>query len=167
MRLNFPLTPMLLAAALACVGCGPPANFAGMYTIAATDGPNDCGFMGWTAGTMSSGTPVTITQATGDPHATMVVGGGAGVYLAVLAGTATIPGTVSGSSADFPATGTAAGNMGACHYFINTDIRANLSGDTLTGTITLTPSTNHDASCGALDTCHNTINFNGTRPPSM
>lgn len=161
------LAPFLLAAALAGAGCAPPANFAGMYTLAATNGPNDCGFMSWTAGMMSSGTPVTITQATGDSHATMVVGGVAGAYLGVLAGTATIPGTVAGASADFPAAGTTAGNMGACHYFINTDIRATLSGDTLVGTITLTPSTNHDPSCGVLETCHNTINFNGTRPPSM
>lgn len=161
------LSLVLVAGALATAGCGSPANFAGNYTVASTNDANACGFSGWMAGAMSSGNPAVITQAAGDSHATIMIGGGGGVLLTLIAGSATVSGTVSGSSATFTAPGTAAGNMGACHYFVTTTIDAQLSGDTLTGTVTLTPMTNGDPSCGVLSTCHNTIRFNGTRPPSM
>ena len=154
---------VVLAFALIVAGCASPANFAGAYSnVVITNGNDMCGLSGWTNGTMTTA-PVNIDQAMGASAATLVVNGTAGVYVGVLTGDNHLAGTVSGNDADFSRDGTTMLMNGACAYTLDMDVSIHLSGEQISGTVTYTPRTNHDPSCGLLETCHNTQTVLGTR----
>ena len=147
-------------------GCSDdPVNVAGDYSVNITNGPNNCQFDNWTEGTSSTGISVTITQASGSSSANVSVNGVAGTYLDVILGSHQFDSSVDGQHVDGQIVGTMSGHKGNCTYQLTADLGAGLTGDTLTGTITYTPTTNHGSDCAVLDSCHNTENFNGLRPP--
>lgn len=150
--------------ALLAVGCAP-ADVAGNYMAATTSEENECSFSWWTEGDMSAGIPVVVTQDGGEFTADVQgLGGGA---LALITGHgSTFVGEVGGSHLHGRIVGTTNATSGGCSYTITVDLDADLSGDTLTGTLTYRPVTNHAAECGALETCSNVQRFNATRPPT-
>jgi hypothetical protein len=154
---------------LAC-GCGgddddaPPVDVEGMYTVATTNGPNDCALMSWTPGESSMGIPVTITQSGAD--FTADVGGAARVGLDLSIGAHVFSGRVSGNRLTATLVGTRPYSAGACTSTLNAELEATLTGDVLEGVIHYDPQTNGAADCGVLNSCENDQDFNGTRPPT-
>ena len=60
--------------------------------------------------------------------------------------------------------GTKTATQGSCSYTVNVGVAATLdSNNVLSGTLTYTPATNADASCGVLNSCSNTQTVAGTR----
>ena len=145
-------------------GCSSsPANVAGNYTLAITNGANGCNFPSFTVGSQATGIPLVMTQS-GD-SATATINGLAAVDLDALLGTNVFPGTIDGDNLDLKLQGSSSKMMGNCAYTVNAEIRANLSTDTLTGQVTYTDATNNNSDCAALQGCSTVQDFNGTRPP--
>jgi hypothetical protein len=156
--------PFILVAALAASCSTPPANFAGSYTVAITNGDNGCTFPNWQMGSMSSGIPFTITQSGED--ATGVVGGLTATFLDLWLGSASFSGKVTASSAELTLFGTRQQQKGQCSYTINATVDSTLVKDTIQGTITYTALTNMAPDCAGLTGCRTLMAFNGTRPPT-
>lgn len=153
---------LLLLAILA--GCGSsPVDAQGNYSISVTNGPNGCNFMNYTVGNSSTGVMVAITQQ-GTNASADVMGGGGFILDAVLGGHV-FTGTVDGDQLDLKLAGTHANQSGNCTYTYNGEIKAALSGDTLTGTIDYVAATNGNSDCASIQGCVTTQDFNGTRPP--
>jgi hypothetical protein len=159
------LRPLIFASALATIaGCSvAPANVTGTYTTNLTNGANGCMFSNWTEGNVTSGIPIMLTQS--GTAVTGTVMGAAATYLDVLLGSHVFVGNVSGHELDLVLHGSRSATTGGCTAMANAEIHGTLVGDTLTGTITYSAVTNHDPSCGYLETCTSTQSFNGVRPP--
>jgi hypothetical protein len=159
-------TARLLLVVLAAVACGSdePADVAGNYTLALTNGDNSCGFDGWTAGAITTNVPLTITQA--DAQVTATVGGVAGAYVELVLGARVFTGEVDGAHLDLVLYGSRSATEGNCTFTINAEVEADLDGDLLEGEIRYRPATNGNPDCAPLDGCANVQAFNGTRPPS-
>lgn len=157
----------LPVALLSALGCGdddpPPADFAGEYTLAITNGASTCPLDTWTEGTSSTGVPLTIAQD-GD-SVTVTVGGAGAVGLGLLIGAATLEGTVDGDTMTLTRPGTRAFSAGSCAFTIDARAAADLDGDALTGEIVYRPNANDSPDCAGLASCKATQRFNGTRPP--
>ncbi len=149
--------------ALALVSCGnAPADVAGSYTVALTNGANGCMFMDWTVGESTSGVGLVITQD-GDAFTGTVTGAVAGA-LDLYVGSHEFNGTVSGTHLD----GTLVGrplSMGTCAYTLNIDLDGELDGDLITGSLRWYGDANSSPDCGMWATCETLQAFNGTRPP--
>jgi hypothetical protein len=151
---------VLSAFAVAC--SGSPTNFAGSYTMTVKSNANTCGFQNWTDGSTTAGIAATFTQD--GTNAQLNVQGLIGTYLALVVGTSSFQGTVSGNAFTSEFLGTKTATQGACSYTINVGVAATLdSNNVLSGTLTYTPATNADASCGVLNSCNNTQTVSGTR----
>ena len=157
---------LLALVVVAGVGCGEddPANVAGNYTIAVTNGVNGCNFPDWTPGQTTPNIPVTVTQD-GDA-ATATVSGLSGVFVEARLGSRTFNGKVGSSSMRLELFGTRSTTQGQCAFTVNGLLRADIDGDILQGSITYTTATNHAPDCGALENCESVQAFNGTRPPT-
>ena len=149
------------AFSFAC-GSSAPTNFAGTYTLTTTENANDCSLPNWTQG---SSTTFTATFTQDGTNAQITVQGAAALFLDVYVGTPTFQGTVSGDTFTTEYIGTKTGTQGTCSFTVNIGISASLnSNNVISGTITLTPVTNHDAACGAMNTCvDNTETVSGNR----
>ncbi len=156
---------------LALAGCGsssnsgaPPADFSGVYSVAITNGQNGCGFANWTVGKKSNGTPVTITQS--GASASADVGGVARIDYDVLLGSHVFPGTVSGTGMAATIHGTTSFKKGTnCTYQVTANLAATLSGNSISGNVNYTTTTNGGSDCGTLNGCASTQSFAGSRPP--
>ena len=154
---------LVFAAVAACSG-GTPTNFAGTYSVTVTNQANACGFQNWTEGNSTAGIGVTITQdgSTAQVQVQGVVGG----LLTLFTGTNTMQGSVSGDTftGEILGTKTATLSNTACSYTVNTKLAATLDANSvISGTLTYTPITNGDPSCGAYNTCSNNQTVSGNR----
>jgi len=165
MRILFALASILTVAACGGDDGGPPADVAGMFTLATTNGANDCMFDRWNAGESAMNIPLTLTQSGSEFHATL--GGAGAVAFDLSFGRHDFDGTVSGEHLDGTLEGRMSFSMGTCTATLNGHMEATLSGDVITGTFFYIPQTNDAADCGVLNSCENEQQFNGTRPPSM
>jgi hypothetical protein len=162
-RMRFRKLFVLSAFAFAC-GNSTPTNFAGTYTLTTTENANDCNLANWTPGSTTTFTAVFTQDGTA---AQLTVQGAVALFLDLVVGTATFQGTVSGNTFTTELIGTKSATEGACSYTSNIAISATLdSNSVISGTLTLTPVTNGDPSCGAKNTCSNgeTISGNRTAP---
>lgn len=148
---------------IALGACAAPADVAGDYSVSVTNGANECDFVGWTEGNSETGIPVTVTQA--DDQVQLDVGGASGLALDFVVGSSLFSGQVSGDRARAALIGDNAGSQGECTYTVTVDLDARVDGDVIQGTLEWRPVTNGHPDCGALETCTNTQDFNGTRPP--
>ena len=140
-----------------------PTNFAGTYAFTETENADNCNFGSstWTQGSTSTFTGNFTQDGTA---AQITVTGAVALYLDLVVGTATFQGTVSGNTFTTEFIGTKKTTDGACSYTENIGISASLdSNSVISGTITLTPVTNNDPSCGAKNSCSNTETLSGNR----
>ena len=150
-----------LLAVVIVAGCTPPANIAGTYTVAVTDGQNGCAFPNFTQGTVTNGIPFTVTQ--NGASATGTVGGVVGVYLGLTFGNNVFTGTVLGNGFLLKLTGTNTLNQGSCAYTLDAVASGSIVGSAISGQIDYTSVTNNSAACGSLVGCHTDQTFSGTR----
>lgn len=142
-----------------------PANVAGDYTVALTDGDNGCmlggGFM---KGTQASGIDVTITQS--GSSATALVGGVAGSALTLTIGSNSLTGSVDGDQVTLTHAGTVPQTqVPMCEYTITAEIDGTLTNDALAGQVRYTAADNGGTGCPAIHGCVSTQDFSGSRPP--
>lgn len=158
------LAVLVLLGAFGCGGDGDTVDASGEYTLAVTNGDNECGYDGWTEGEQSSGIPFLVTQDD-DANLTATIDGAAGVWVALILGSRMFEGEVSGSRLQLTLFGTNSYNEGGCTYTVNAEVLATLNDDALEGAISYRPSTNDSPDCGILNDCASVQEFNGTRPP--
>jgi hypothetical protein len=159
-RMRLP-TLLLVAVSLACGG-GAPANFAGTYSVTVVDGANNCNLANWTPGNSAGNIPIQITQD--NTLAQVTIQGLVGGLLSLEIGTNVFSGTVSGNTFTATHLGTNTQTQQSCMYTVNTTISSTVdANNNLSGTITYTPKTNSDPTCGALQTCVNQQTFTGAR----
>lgn len=154
----------------AFVGCGPvinenvpPANVAGTYTVALTNGANGCMLDNWRTGETSNGTEVVITQD--GSNATATVNGIPGGLLDIFLGSRRFSGTVAASETTMRLEGTRAQSSGACAFTSVAILNGTLTGNALQGSIVWKYSTNNASDCGYRATCETLQSFTGARPP--
>jgi hypothetical protein len=148
---------------LGAVACSSaPTNFAGTYTLTTTENANTCGFANWTPGSTATFTAVFTQDGT---SAQITIQGLVGDFLKLAVGTATFQGTISGNTFTTEFIGQSKQTEGACSYSENIGISATLdTNSVISGTITVTPVTNNDPSCGAKNNCAgNTETVSGNR----
>lgn len=155
----------LIALALVALGLGgcAPADVAGNYTVAATNGENGCMVDSWTEGESSTNIPVTITQDGGD--VSIVVDGIVGGFLNLGIGSNQFAGDVAGDRVSATLIGDNSYREGECAFTYTVDLDATVTGDVIEGSLEYRPVTNGHPDCGVLETCRNEQLFNGTRPP--
>jgi hypothetical protein len=153
----------LIAFGVVCACSSNPTNVAGSYSVQLTNGSNGCMFANYTVGSDTMNVPVTITQ--NGSTATATVSGVAGDYLNLTLGSDSFTGNVDGSSLDLQLTGTRALSTGNCAYTYNATLMAELSDNSISGTVDYTADTNNGSDCGALVGCITTQNLAGSRPP--
>ena len=156
------LAPRALVFLLVLSACGGASDVSGEYTVARTNGPNACMFEGWTAGREFSGVVFTVTQS--EAEVTGQVGGAAGLYLSVLAGTNTFAGTISGPDFEMRLVGVRSQTEDQCRYTVDVVAVGTIENDTISGQLTYVPKT-AGTGCQFQD-CQNTQAFAGARPPT-
>ena len=149
----------------ACVD-DSPVFVGGDYTVAVTAGANGCAIPNWTPGSTASNIQLQLVQSQGSPSVTGTIQGATGVVFQILLGTNSFSGRVSGRDLEALLTGANTLTQGQCQYKVQVDLKGQLAGDVLTGSVDFTTSTNHSPECGTLEGCHSIESFNGTRPPS-
>ena len=153
---------LFVLAALSAACSSAPTNFAGTYSLTTTENANACNFPNWTPGSSSSGIPATFTQD--GTTAQLNIQGAWGVIINAYVGTSSFQGSVSGNTFTSEYLGSKSAAQGACTYTANISISSSLDGNNvLSGTLTITPVTNKDPSCGVLDTCSNNETVSGAR----
>ncbi len=154
----------LVTIAILSAACSStPTNFAGSYAVTVVEGANNCGSSGWTAGS-STNLTAQITQDGQIAQFTIPSNTVPGAYLLLVLGTNTFSGTVTAN--EFTATylGTKQSTQGTCTATVNTTLDVKLDANSvLSGTLTFTPVTNGDPSCGVLNQCTNTDTISGSR----
>ena len=164
-RLLIAPAALALLGALGCGGGdGDTVDASGEYTLAVTNGDNDCGFQGWDEGAQTSGVPFSVNQDD-DNHITASIEGLAGGWVMLVLGSRTFEGEVAGSRLDLTLYGTNSVNDAGCTYTVNGNVLATLNDDALEGTINYVPQTNGSPDCDQLNDCSTVQMFNGTRPP--
>ena len=133
-RLIAPVALALLGALGCGGGDGDAVDASGEYTLAVTNGDNDCGFQNWTEGESSSGVPFSVVQ-NDDDEVTATIEGLAGGWVALVLGSRTFEGDVAGSRLDLTLFGTNSFNDAGCTYTVNGNVLATLNDDALEGTI--------------------------------
>jgi hypothetical protein len=140
-----------------------PADIAGDYAVAVTNGSNGCNFPSYMVGSQSTGVTVTITQTSS--NATAEVTGLSALALDAVLGSNSFTGTVDGESVDLKLEGTVSKTTGNCAYTYDGEISATLDGNSLNGSLTYTGATNNNSDCGTIQGCVTTQDFAGSRPP--
>jgi hypothetical protein len=159
-EMNF--SRLALLGFLAACSSSPPTNFAGDYSVQLVDGANDCNFANWTAGSTSN-VKITMTQD-GSTAQFTVDDAIVAAYLNLVIGASTFSGGVKDDTFSASFLGVKTATQGACSYTINTKLAMTLdSNNVLSGTLTYTPATNADASCGPLNTCSQMQTVSGSR----
>lgn len=144
-------------------GGGADATVEGVYTIHVTNGENSCTtVMDWVEGTTARDIPLTITQTGSALHGE--VGGGVGLYLALLLGKAQGDGEVSGNDFTITIYGDKPYTEGNCMFSLNAVLEGTLAGDAISGTVTYRPAISTNPDCEPYD-CEAEQAFTGSRPP--
>jgi hypothetical protein len=160
------MKPILLAIVVLCVcACGSSsADVSGAYSGPVTNGANSCPGA-WVTG-QTNDANVTIAQSGAD--VSIQVTGTAGLLLQLGFGTNAFTGSVGGNHVDARIIGSVPATAGGCQYSFNGSLSANVSGDTLSGSITYTPETNDHADCDTMSItgCSRTQSFTMTRVPA-
>src|SRR5262249_8899343 len=137
---------------LAIAACGgssspppPSVNATGSYTGGVLDQSNTCPMSQAPGATTVQ---VTITQ-TDTGAVTLQLEGAWGLAFALVLGTRTITGTVSGNHIDAVLVGTTDLHDGACTHKLQGTLSADVSGNTISGTMTYTPQ-NMSGDCAAF-----------------
>jgi hypothetical protein len=155
-------TLTVLAAALG--GCGGgPADVAGSYSVAVTNGQNGCNFENWTEGETTANIPVVITQD--DTKVTAEVQGIVGGLLGLWLGASVYTGDIDGDSLTLTLFGSNSTTLGNCTYTINSTMTADFDNDVLRGQIRYQSATNDNPDCAGIEGCVTVQDFNGNRPP--
>ncbi len=156
---------LALLGALGCGGGdGDTVDANGDYTLAVTNGDNECDYDGWDEGDQASGVPFTVDQ-NDDDEVTGTIEGWAGAWVNLVLGSSTFEGEVAGSRLELTLFGTNSFNQQGCTFTVNGEVLATLNDDALEGTISYRPQTNGSPDCGDLNDCASVQEFNGTRPP--
>jgi len=136
--------------------------FAFSYTMTTTENANTCNLPNWTQGSTLTFNAKFTQDGT---NAQIQIEGALGSLLALGVGTDTFQGTVSGNTFSAEYIGNKPQSEGTCSYTENIGISATLdSNSVISGTITITPVTNNDPSCGAKNGCAgNTETVSGNR----
>jgi len=154
----------LLGILAAACGNTPPTNFAGSYALTIVNGDNACQLQNWKAGDSSTNITADITQDSGLAEITIPGNTLAGAFLLLTLGTSTFSGTVTGNELTATYLGTQTQTQNACNYTTKATLDVTLDANSVvSGTITYTPQTNGDASCGVLNTCSYSQTVSGTR----
>jgi hypothetical protein len=144
-------------------GCSSdPVDAEGQWTVSVTNRTDDCN-IGWNEGQSSTGVGVAITQS-GESVNVDVMGLGGGILDAFLGGDDIFTGDVDGDRVQATREGTRANNSGNCTYTYNATFTADISGDTMNGSISYRPADNGNSDCAAIQ-CENVQDFSGNRPP--
>jgi hypothetical protein len=160
------MVAVLLPLVAACSGDDNfTVDVSGAYTGQVTNEGNSCPGV-WVTG-QTNDAQATVAQTAGD--VSIQVKGGVGVLLQLGFGTNSFSGSLSGTHIDAHIIGSTQATAGTCQYTFNGGLTADLSGDTLNGTITYTPKTNNDADCSTMNIagCSRVQNFSLNRPPKM
>ena len=152
-------------------GCGggnkfesAPADVDGEYSVALTNRENGCEFQDWEVGGQTTAVPLTIEQK--DEEVTGQVTSFAGLVLWALTGNATFRGTAGPSSVTMEIQGNVRHREGACEFWVDATLEAEVSGETLSGTITYEKRPLPGADCSLSPGCSSIQAFNATRPPN-
>jgi hypothetical protein len=152
----------ILAAALG--GCGSePADVAGNYSVAVTNGANGCDFANWTEGETTANIPVLVTQE--GTQVTAEVQGIVGGLLLLWLGASVYVGEIDGNSLELTLYGSNSTAVGNCTYTINSTMTAEFDKDVLRGQIHYRSATNGNPDCAGIEGCVTVQEFNGNRPP--
>jgi hypothetical protein len=154
-------TLTVLAAVLS--GCGQPADVAGNYSVAVTNGQNGCNFANWTEGETTANIPVVVTQD--GTQVTAEVQGIIGGLLGLWLGSSVYTGDVDGDSLRLTLYGSNSTAIGNCTYTINSTMTADFENDVLRGQIRYQSATNDNPDCAEIEGCVTIQDFNGNRPP--
>lgn len=157
------ILPLMLLLLLGGGCTDEPIDVAGVYTIALTNRENGCNFNDWVVGDTTTGVQVTVTQS--GSSASAFVGGAAGVWLNVSLGSQEYSGSVNGNDVHLTLHGTRSTTVAGCTWTINSVMDGTLSGDTLSGDIRYTPSTNGSPDCASIEGCVSRQEYNGVRAP--
>jgi hypothetical protein len=160
------MKPILLAiVVLSVCACGSSnVDVSGAYSGPVTNGANSCPGA-WTTG-QTSDANVTIAQT--GTNVSIQVTGAAGLLLQLGFGTNAFTGSVKGNQIDALIIGSVQATAGGCQYTYDGSLSANVSGNTLSGSITYTPNTNNQADCNTMSVtgCSRTQSFTMTRAPA-
>jgi hypothetical protein len=160
------MKPILLAIVVLCAcACGSSSvDVSGAYSGPVTNGANSCPGA-WVTG-QTSDANVNIAQTGTD--VSIQVTGAAGLLLQLGFGTNAFAGSVRGNHIDALIIGSVQAMANGCQYSFNGSLSADVSGDTLSGSITYTPKTNDHADCGAMGItgCSRAQSFTMTRAPA-
>ncbi len=148
---------------LMAAGCAP-ADVAGNYSLAVTNGENGCEVDGWTVGESNANVPAVITQTDGD--AQVEVQGVSGAFLNLVVGSNRFVGGVGGDRITADLIGDNSGREGERSFTWTIELDATVTGDVIEGELLWRPVTNAHPDCGRLEMCRNRQAFNGTRPPT-
>lgn len=163
MRSTRPLAlAFTLSLALAACGGDEPADVSGSYAIMLTNRENGCNIGNWMVDATND---VTVDVSQNGAAASADVKGLAAAALDFVLGGHVFTGSVDGSHLDATIVGNRGGTMGACAYTIDATLDADLTGNTLNGTVLYQAKTNGAADCGALTGCTSRQEFSGARPP--
>lgn len=154
---------LLVGFSFGCSSSDDPLNFNGEYSGKSTNAANTCPGQ-FPPGQMVEG-QVILTQNGEDVQ--FQTQGATSVIFLVTFGSVSFSGKVSGSHAEAVIVGSVADREGTCSFTWTGKLAADLSGDTLTGTLTSTPNTNGDPDCDTqrVTGCSRVTNFDYTRLP--
>jgi hypothetical protein len=158
----------IILALLLLQACGGDemGDVTGDYTLALTNGANECGFANWTVGATSTGVAVKFIQTDGGKFTAELTDPLVRLYVDLIVGSHIFAGEVTGASFQ----GTLAGTRElmeegkTCKYRVNADIDGSLVRDNIGGMISyrvviIVPA----ADCPA-SSCTTVASFNGSRP---
>jgi hypothetical protein len=153
----------LVGFSFGCSSSDAPLNFNGEYSGKSTNAANTCPGQ-FPPGQMVDG-QVILTQSGEDVQ--FQTQGATSIVFLVTFGSTSFSGKIDGSHAEAVIVGSVAGREGTCSYTWTGRVSADLSGDTLTGTLTSTPNTNGDPDCDTqkVTGCSRVTSFNYTRLP--
>ena len=154
--------------ALFSMGCGssdsgPPVDFSGQYAGSSTNGMSTCPGA-WNTGDMAEGS-VNLVQSGADVQ--FQTQGGTSLIFYLVFGSNSFTGKATGNHVDAVIVGSVTNMQGACTFTWKGTITGDLAGDTLSGKLTYSPTTNGHADCDTqkVTGCTRVTDFTYTRPP--
>lgn len=140
-----------------------PADVAGVYSVAVTNGTNGCNFADWQQGAVSKDIPLTVSQ--NGAHVSCTIDGVVGALVQLWLGSRGMNGELTGNELDLDLVGTNVQTSGACSYTIDLHVDATATGNALQGALVYTVATGGDQACAAFEGCETRQAFSGVRPP--